>query len=187
MIKRTPISEYRLRGVAGRARNHYSPGHKGLRAVHWLGRIEARFAFGLRLDFQERKWKITRTILPIVSLPAFAPGQGGTSGIGDVQISAFLSPAKPGAWIWGAGVVTQLPTHRNDALGNNNAGLGPQVKVGVGLDLNVSSPFQNRQASNSYRWRLRSGSKVGGPQNTAYLPRSGASCGSCPRAPWGQR
>ena len=40
---------------------------------------------------------ITRTILPIISLPAFAPGQGGTSGIGDLQISAFLSPAKPGA------------------------------------------------------------------------------------------
>ena len=34
---------------------------------------------------------ITRTILPIISLPAFVPGQGGTSGIGDVQISAFLS------------------------------------------------------------------------------------------------
>src|SRR5580658_10714040 len=29
---------------------------------------------------------ITRTILPIISLPAFVPGQGGTSGIGDLQI-----------------------------------------------------------------------------------------------------
>jgi hypothetical protein len=72
---------------------------------------------------------ITRTILPIISLPAFAPGQGGTSGIGDVQISAFLSPANPGGLIWGVGAVAQLPTHSNDALGNNNAGLGPTVVV----------------------------------------------------------
>jgi hypothetical protein len=70
---------------------------------------------------------ITRTILPIISLPAFYPGQGSTSGIGDVQVSAFLSPAKPGAWIWGIGAVTQLPTHSNNLLGNNNAGLGPTV------------------------------------------------------------
>ena len=52
---------------------------------------------------------ITRTILPIISLPAFAPGQGSTSGIGDVQISAFLSPAKPGAWIWGAAPSRNCP------------------------------------------------------------------------------
>ncbi len=72
---------------------------------------------------------ITRTILPIISLPAFVPGQGGTSGIGDLQISAFLSPANPGGLIWGVGTVTQLPTHSNDVLGNNNAGLGPSFVV----------------------------------------------------------
>jgi hypothetical protein len=81
---------------------------------------------------------ITRTILPIVSLPAFAPGQGSTSGISDVQISAFLSPAKPGAWIWGVGVITQLPTHSNDLLGNNNAGLGPSFVI---LNLEQGSPW----------------------------------------------
>jgi hypothetical protein len=72
---------------------------------------------------------ITRTILPIISLPAFAPGQNRTNGTGDVQISAFLSPANPGAWIWGVGAITQLPTHSNDLLGNNNAGLGPSFVV----------------------------------------------------------
>ena len=72
---------------------------------------------------------ITRTILPIISLPAFALGQGGTSGIGDVQISAFLSPANPDGLIWGVGAVAQLPTHSNDALGNNNAGFGPSFVV----------------------------------------------------------
>jgi len=81
---------------------------------------------------------ITRTILPIISLPGFVPGQGSTSGLGDLQISAFLSPAKPGAWIWGVGAVTQLPTHSNDLLGNNNAGLGPTA---VFLHLEHGSPW----------------------------------------------
>jgi hypothetical protein len=81
---------------------------------------------------------ITRTILPIISLPAFAPGQSRTNGIGDAQISAFLSPANPGAWIWGVGVATQLPTHSNDVLGNNNAGLGPSFVV---LHLEHGSPW----------------------------------------------
>jgi hypothetical protein len=85
------------------------------------------------------EWNIiTRTIIPIISLPAFAPGQGGTSGIGDTQISAFLSPAKPGAWIWGVGAITQLPTHSNDLLGNNNAGLGPTF---VFLHLSHGDPW----------------------------------------------
>jgi hypothetical protein len=81
---------------------------------------------------------ITRTILPIISQPGFAPGQDRTNGIGDLQFTAFLSPAKPGAWIWGVGAVTQLPTHSNSALGNNNAGLGPAFVV---LHLEHGSPW----------------------------------------------
>ncbi len=81
---------------------------------------------------------ITRTILPIISLPAFAPGQGSTTGIGDLQISAFLSPGKPGAWIWGVGTVTQLPTHNDNLLGNTNSGWGPTAVV---LHLEHGSPW----------------------------------------------
>ncbi len=85
------------------------------------------------------EWNIiTRTILPIISLPAFAPGQTSTNGIGDAQVSAFLSPAKPGAWIWGVGPVFQLPTHSNELLGNNNAGLGPTFVV---LHMEKGSPW----------------------------------------------
>jgi hypothetical protein len=68
---------------------------------------------------------ITRTIVPVISLPPFAPDQSRTDGIGDVQFSAFLSPANPGKWIWGVGAIAQLPTHSNILLGNKNAGLGP--------------------------------------------------------------
>ena len=71
---------------------------------------------------------ITRTILPIISQPAYAPGQTRTNGLGDVQFTAFLSPAKPGAWIWGVGTITQLPTHSKQ-LGNDNVGIGPSFVV----------------------------------------------------------
>src|SRR5258705_3382792 len=65
---------------------------------------------------------ITRTIVPVISMPALSPTDSRTNGVGDIQFTAFLSPANPGEWIWGVGVVTQLPTHSNDELGNKNWG-----------------------------------------------------------------
>jgi hypothetical protein len=81
---------------------------------------------------------ITRTILPIISQPGFVPNQGRTDGLGDVQISAFLSPAKPGSWIWGVGAVFQLPTHTDPVLGNDHVGVGPTFVV---LHLERGSPW----------------------------------------------
>ena len=72
---------------------------------------------------------ITRTIIPVISMPSLGLGDSRTNGIGDVQFSAFLSPAKPGHWIWGAGGVAQLPTNSNSELGNDNWGLGPSFVV----------------------------------------------------------
>jgi len=81
---------------------------------------------------------ITRTILPVESLPSLAPDQSKTGGIGDVQFSAFLSPANPGEWIWGVGAITQLPTHSNQLLGNDNTGFGPTFVL---LHLAHGSPW----------------------------------------------
>ncbi len=81
---------------------------------------------------------ITRTIIPVVSLPGLAPGESRTNGISDVQFTAFLSPANPGSWIWGAGAVAQLPTHSNSRLGNDNWGIGPSFVV---LHLEKGSPW----------------------------------------------
>jgi hypothetical protein len=81
---------------------------------------------------------ITRTILPIISQPGFAPNQSRANGLGDAQISAFLSPAKPGSWIWGVGPIVQLPTHTDTVLGNDHAGLGPTVVL---LHLEHGSPW----------------------------------------------
>ena len=42
---------------------------------------------------------ITRTILPIVTQPGFTAGQSSTTGLGDVQFSAFISPNTATGWI----------------------------------------------------------------------------------------
>ena len=81
---------------------------------------------------------ITRTILPVISQPGFAPGQDSTTGLGDLQFSAFLSPNTTAGLIWGAGVIVQAPTHSNDRLGNDRWGLGPTAVV---LRMEKGSPW----------------------------------------------
>ncbi len=81
---------------------------------------------------------ITRTIVPLLWQPAFAPGQGSTFGLSDVQFSAFLSPANPGEVIWGVGGIAQLPTHTDAVLGNDRWGLGPTAVV---LRMQKGSPW----------------------------------------------
>ena len=79
------------------------------------------------------QWNIiTRTILPVISQPPLTQTGGERiNGIGDLQFSAFLSPATPGSGglIWGAGAIAQAPTDSNDALGNPRWGVGPTVVV----------------------------------------------------------
>jgi hypothetical protein len=86
----------------------------------------------------DKDWNIiTRTILPVISQPSLGPGDSRTNGIGDLQLSAFLSPANPGQWIWGAGAIVQAPTHGDD-LGNDHWGLGPTFVV---LHLGQGDPW----------------------------------------------
>ncbi len=69
---------------------------------------------------------ITRTIMPVISQPAFTQAQDRVNGIGDVQFSAFFSPKQPvNGWVWGAGVIVQLNTATDDRLGQGAWGLGP--------------------------------------------------------------
>jgi NADPH2:quinone reductase len=72
---------------------------------------------------------ITRTIIPVIQVPDLAPGVDGTSGIGDVQTSLFLSPAKTGAVIWGAGPMVSFPTASQEILGTKKLSVGPTVVV----------------------------------------------------------
>ena len=72
---------------------------------------------------------ITRTIIPVIQVPDLAPGLSGTSGLGDVQESLFLSPTKAGPVIWGAGPVISFPTATEGILGTKKLSLGPTVVV----------------------------------------------------------
>ena len=74
------------------------------------------------------KWNlITRTIVPIIWQPEFAAGRGRTTGLGDINFTGFLSPAKPGKLIWGAGPVILFPSATDDVLGTGKWGAGPSA------------------------------------------------------------
>ncbi len=82
---------------------------------------------------------ITRTVLPLIWQPALNSAQDSTFGLGDTQLSAFLSPSDVSSGlIWGAGTVVQAPTHTDSALGNENWGLGPTAVV---LRMKKGSPW----------------------------------------------
>ena len=68
---------------------------------------------------------ITRTIIPLIDQPELGPGVGDVFGLGDIQLSLFLSPAKAGALIWGIGPIFQFPTATDDALGSDKWSAGP--------------------------------------------------------------
>ena len=68
---------------------------------------------------------ILRVIVPMTS----QPGSDGTrvNGLGDIVMTAFFSPARPGKLIWGAGPAFLLPSATSNALGTEKFGIGPSV------------------------------------------------------------
>jgi hypothetical protein len=80
---------------------------------------------------------ITRIITPIIYQPTVSqpltpggqPVNQGVFGFGDINPSFFLSPAKPGKIIWGAGPAIVLPTATNKILGQGKWSMGPSVVV----------------------------------------------------------
>ena len=75
---------------------------------------------------------ITRTIVPLISQPPLTPQQDRENGIGDIQLSLFLSPNRSDGFIWGAGVIGQFDTASDDRLGQGKYCLGPTA---VGLKI----------------------------------------------------
>ena len=61
---------------------------------------------------------ITRTIAPVIYQPELVPGYGSEFGLGDINTTLFLSPAKPGKLIWGVGPVLLLPHGNRRGSGN---------------------------------------------------------------------
>ena len=72
---------------------------------------------------------ITRTIIPIINQPSLFPGPDKISdsafGLGDINPTLFLSPGKPGKFIWGLGPTFTIPTATDNMLGNREFSMGP--------------------------------------------------------------
>ncbi len=109
---------------------------------------------------------ITRTILPVVSMPSLYPGDDRTNGIGDMVFTGFLSPANPGKFIWGVGPVVQIPTNSDEVLGNKNWGLGAS---GVVLHLEKGDPWVYGVLVNNV-WSLSSDEQGGSYNNGLIQP-----------------
>lgn len=81
---------------------------------------------------------ISRIIMPIINQPSLFPTFGGAvpsttgTGLGDFNPTFFLSPAKPGEFIWGIGPTVTLPTATDRNLGAGKWSLGP---AGVALTM----------------------------------------------------
>lgn len=75
---------------------------------------------------------ITRTILPVIYQPELTPGYGSEFGLGDINTTLFLSPAKPGKFMWGAGPILSFPTASDRVLGTDKWSAGPAF---VGLTM----------------------------------------------------
>jgi hypothetical protein len=69
---------------------------------------------------------ITRTIIPFIHQEDLV-GTSSQTGLGDITQTFFLSPAKPGNLIWGAGPVMLYPSATDDLLGTEKFGIGPSV------------------------------------------------------------
>lgn len=69
---------------------------------------------------------IARTIIPIVSLPLNIDKT--QSGLGDINMSLYLTPSKPSKVIYGAGLALILPTAMHpEILGSEKFSMGPGV------------------------------------------------------------
>ena len=114
-----------------------------------------------------KDWNIiTRTIVPVIWMPSLGEDIGSTTGVGDTVFTAFVSPANPGKWIWGAGPVVQAPTNSSDELGNGNWGLGPSAVL---LHLEHGSPWVYGALVNNI-WSLTSNQQGGYYNNGLIQP-----------------
>jgi len=73
---------------------------------------------------------ITRYILPIVTQYDITGQNTSQSGLGDMTISAFLSPSKThNGLTWGVGPAFLVPTATNQYLGTGKFGMGPTAVI----------------------------------------------------------
>jgi hypothetical protein len=97
---------------------------------------------------------INRFILPVVNQPDLTGESGGTFGLGNLNYTAFFTPAKPGAIIWGVGPALSIPTSTAPELGGKDFGIGPSIVV-----LTMPGPWALGFVANQI-WSYKEGSNL---------------------------
>lgn len=106
----------------------------------WTLNIQPVVPFAVNEDWNV----VTRTILPVRTVPSLAPGLGSEAGLGDLDFTAWLSPREgiafegadvvapeeAGSIVWGVGAALLMPTATDDLLGTGKWSAGPTA---VGL------------------------------------------------------
>ncbi|MBV1934708.1 MAG: transporter [Parvibaculaceae bacterium] len=94
--------------------------------------VQPVIPFALTDDFN----LITRTIMPLIYVPGSVEGldvlpqgvgSGTKFGLGDINITAFLSPAKTDKVIWAIGPSLTIPTATDSLLGSKKWSVGPSA------------------------------------------------------------
>jgi len=62
----------------------------------------------------------------VVTMPSTTEDKS-TTGLGDMNYTAWLSPTKDSKIIWGVGPVFQIPTSTSSDLGTGEFGIGPSI------------------------------------------------------------
>jgi hypothetical protein len=105
--------------------NNFNFGVGPNHATQWVLNVQPVIPLTLNDDWN----LITRTVIPIINQPSPARGIPHAAGLGDINPSFFLSPAKSGKIIWGIGPTFTFPTASDPLLGAGKWSLGPAVVV----------------------------------------------------------
>jgi len=76
---------------------------------------------------------VNRIIIPVVTQPSSTEDKSST-GLGDINYSAWISPSKAGKIIYGVGPAIQIPTSTGREFGSGEFGLGPSLVVLTTID-----------------------------------------------------
>src|SRR5262245_41939181 len=91
--------------------------------TQWVLNVQPVIPISINKDWN----LITRTIMPIINQPSPAPGIPSAFGLGDINPTFFLAPAKSSKLIWGAGPTFTFPTATDSQLGAGKYSAGPAV------------------------------------------------------------
>ena len=79
------------------------------------------------VSFSNKAILINRAIIPIQSSPDYSKTSGSTTGLGDINYTAWYSPPPKSSLTWGIGFVSIWPTATDDILGSGKLSVGPSV------------------------------------------------------------